>query len=88
MEGTIINFTEKKDLGVIVDNKSFEQHINSQVQKANNIMGLIRRTFTYLDREIFTRLFKALVRPHLEHAHVVWHPLHINDKKNVENALI
>ena len=75
-------------MGIIVDNKlSVEQHINSQVQKANNIKGLIRRTFTYLDKEIFTRLFKGLVRPHLEYAHVVWHPFYIKDKKNVENVL-
>ena len=69
------------------DKLTFEQHINTQVQKANSIMGLIRRTFTYLDNTIFSRLFKALVRPILEYAHVVWHPLHIKNKKIIENVL-
>jgi len=30
------------------------------------MMGLIRRSFVYLDTKNFTRLYKAIVRPHLE----------------------
>ena len=30
-------------------------------------MGMIRRTFEYLDGRSFCTLFKALVRPHLEY---------------------
>ena len=37
-------------------------------------MGLIRRSFTYLDKESFTKLYTALVRPHLEYAQSVWSP--------------
>ena len=89
IDGTIINKTEKeKDLGIIIDDKlNFDAHIDTQVQKANSIMGLIRRTFTFLDGNIFTRLFKALVRPHLEYGHVVWHPSLIRQKKSIENVL-
>ena len=84
-----IEYTVKeKDLDVTIDDKlNFESHISTKVQTANNIMGLIRRTFTYLDKTIFTRLFKALVRPHLEYAHTVWHPSQIKLKKIVENVL-
>ena len=40
----------EKDIGVFVDeNLSFNKHIQNQVNKANSIMGLIRRTYTYLD---------------------------------------
>ena len=49
-------------------------------------MGLIRRTFTFLDRTIFTRLFKALVRPHLEYANSVWYPSTIKLKNMIENV--
>ena len=36
----------EKDIGVLVDdNISFSKHIQQQINKANNIMGLIRRTF-------------------------------------------
>jgi hypothetical protein len=41
-----------KDIGVFVDeNLSFNKHIQNQVNKANSIMGLIRRTYTYLDEQ-------------------------------------
>ena len=66
---------EEKDLGVHVDaDLSFEEHIATKIKKANQIMGLIRRTFTYLDKESFKKLYTALVRPHLEYAQAVWSP--------------
>jgi hypothetical protein len=43
----------EKDIGVFVDeNLSFNKHIQNQVNKANSIMGLIRRTYTYLPRTL------------------------------------
>ena len=66
---------EEKDLGVLVDaDLSFEEHITTKVRKANQIMGLIRRSFTYLDGKSFVKLYTALVRPHLEYAQSVWSP--------------
>ena len=42
--------------------------------KGNQILGLIRRTFTYMDCELMKQLFTSLVRLHLEYGNVVWHP--------------
>ena len=40
----------EKDIGVVIDSKlSFENHINEKVNKANSIMGVIRRTRRVLD---------------------------------------
>ncbi len=65
----------EKDIGVTVDSKlDFEAHINEKINKANRTMGLIRRSFEYLDQENFLLLYKALVRPHLEYANAVWSP--------------
>jgi len=51
---------EEKDLGVIIDMElNFEEHISSKIRKANGIMGLIRRTFTYLDPTTFTKLYTS-----------------------------
>ena len=59
----------EKDLGVIVDQAlNFSEHINSKVNKANRNLGMIFRTFTYMDKEIFLNLYKSVVRPHLEYA--------------------
>jgi len=66
---------EEKDLGVVFDkNLSFDTHIQNSINKANKMIGLIKRTFTYLDRDTFLKLYKALVRPHVEYGNVIWHP--------------
>jgi len=89
-EGQLITLQEttvEKDLGVNIDNKlSFRKHIDTTVKKANQITGLIRRTFTFLDRETFPLLFRSLVRPHLEYGNSVWTPKLIKDQILVENV--
>ena len=53
----------EKDLGVMFDsNITFEEHIASKVNKANAIMGLIRRSFTFLNANFFKKLYMAFVR--------------------------
>ena len=79
---------EEKDLGVIFDMElTFEEHIGTKVKKANGLMGLIRRTFSYLDGETFKKLYTSFVRPHLEYANPVWSPhlrKHIKMLENVQ----
>ena len=58
----------EKDLGVIIDNKlKFGEHISEKINKANSIMGVIRRSFRFLDPKTFLKLYKSLVRPHLKY---------------------
>ena len=64
---------------------SFEDHISAKIKKANGIMGLIRRSFSYC--EMFKKLYTTLVRPHLEYAQSVWSPhlrKHIKQLENVQ----
>ena len=76
-----------KDIGVIIDNKlKFSEHLSEKINKANKIVGLIRRTFVYLDSPMFKSLYTALVRPHLEYANQVWCPHLIKDIEAVENV--
>ena len=37
-------------------------------------MGMIRRTFKFIDKEIFALLFKSRVRPILEYGNTIWSP--------------
>ena len=56
---------EEKDLGVLIDSDlTFAEHISSKVNLANSVMGLIRRSFSYLDKHTFKKLYSAFVRPH------------------------
>ena len=55
----------ERDLGVLIDRElKFSKHIETQVNKANKIVGLVRRSFEYLDAEsmklLFTRLDQTL----------------------------
>ena len=77
----------EKDLGVIIDNKlTFTKHINSKIKIANRNLGLIFRTYTYIDQDIFLNLFKSLARPHLEYASTVWCPVFKKDRVAIENV--
>ncbi|PJE77517.1 hypothetical protein CI610_03559 [invertebrate metagenome] len=77
----------EKDIGVTIDEDlNFKTHIQLIVNKANSIVGLIRRSFVYLDELMFKMLFKALVRPHLEYAAIVWNPSKVKDIELIENV--
>ena len=57
----------EKDFDVLVDTDlKFSKHVEEQVNKANRTLGLIRRSFQFLNRENMKLLLTALVRPHLE----------------------
>ena len=66
----------EKDLGITFDSAlSFDAHINNAIKKANQMLGIIRKSFDYLDKEIFVKLYKAIVRPQLEYGNTVWFPV-------------
>jgi ribonucleases P/MRP protein subunit RPP40 len=44
------------------------------VKKAKQSLGLVRRSFTYMDRELIKQLLTSIIRPHLGYCNVVWHP--------------
>ena len=78
---------EEKDLGVMVDDKiNFDKYIQQQINKANSIMGLIRKSYTFLDETSFRYLFQALARPHLEYAEAIWFPFTKKDIDTIEKA--
>ena len=49
----------ERDLGVAIDNHlNFKLHISQTVSQANRLLGMIRRSFEYLDQETFLYLYK------------------------------
>ena len=78
---------EEKDLGVYFSvNLNFDKHINESVKKANMILGLIMRNFSFINKDIFNKLYKSLVRPHLEYGQEIWSPYLIRQSKLIENV--
>ena len=65
---TIKSVESEKDLGVFIDEKlNFRDHITKKVNIANRNLGIIFRSFTYMDKEMFLNLYKSMVRPHIEY---------------------
>ena len=66
---------EEKDLGVIFGKSfSFDVHIQSCINQANKMIGILKRTLTFLDKDIFNYFYRALVRPHLEYGNEIRSP--------------
>ena len=84
LQGSVL----ERDLGVNVDRElRFSRHIEIQVNKVNSILGLIRRSFEFLDAATMKTLFVALVRPHHEFCNVAWSHKLEKDKKLIEGVL-
>ena len=77
----------EKDLGVNFDDKLlFREYISKKSALANRNLGLIFKSFTYLDKDMFLALYKSLVRPHLEYLTTVWSPMYKKDAMILENT--
>jgi ribonuclease P/MRP protein subunit RPP40 len=67
--------TEERDLGVIMQSDlKWDKQCSKAVNTANRILGMIKRSFCYLNKEVVLKLYKSLVRPHLEYSIQAWRP--------------
>ena len=65
---TIRSVLSVRDLGVTIDEDlKFHEHTLFVINKANHILGLIKRSFACLDCNMLVRLYKSMVRPILEY---------------------
>ena len=56
------------------------------MNKANKVLGLLKRTVGSKNKEIFSMLYKSLVRPILEYACPVWSPHLVKDILAIEKV--
>jgi ribonucleases P/MRP protein subunit RPP40 len=77
----------ERDLGVLIqDDLDQSQQVAKVVKKANQMLGLISRTYTNKSRDNIIPLYKTLVRPHLEFAVQAWRPYKQKDIDNIESV--
>ena len=67
--------TENKYLGVIITaDLRWNRHVADVMNRANKVLGMIRRNFYFCDKKTKEAAYVALVRPLLEYASAVWDP--------------
>ena len=76
-----------KDLGVtLTKDLSWGNHIAVTVNKANKVLGLIRRSVGTANSNVFSILYKSLVWLILEYAVPVWSPCLAKDIHALESV--
>ena len=77
----------EKDLGIIIDkNFKFTEQCANVIRKANQMLGIIKRKMKYKSKDFIVKLYKTLVRPHLEYCIQFWSPSLAGEKKMIESV--
>ena len=85
--GTLESAEEEKDVGMIIS-KTLKPSLQcaKAAKKANQVLGQLSRGLTYRDKNIFIKLYKVYVRPHLQYCSSAWSPYTVADKDLLENV--
>ena len=73
MEVQLEHVFKEKDLGIIIDaDLTVNVQVSKKIKKANNMLGLIRRSFSFLNADILLPLYNAFIRHLVEYGVPIW----------------
>ena len=77
LDNTVLESCEQeKDLYVLTSvNLLWNDHISNCISKANQMICWIARSIISREKSLMLRVYKTLVRPHLEYCVQLWNPL-------------
>ena len=78
---------EERDLGVVLrDDLKVSSNCQQAYVKASRMLGLMVRTVKFKKLEVMTRLYKSMVRSHLEYCASAWSPHFVKDGELLERV--
>ncbi len=78
---------QEKDLGVIIDDQlNFHKHTSAAVNKSNQILAIVKKSFMHQDMVTVPLLYKSILHPHLEYGNLIWGPHYKLDQQAVERV--
>ena len=73
---------DEKDLGILFDKTlKFNKHVLNVVNRCKRLTGVIKRSFSYMNKTVFLQLYKTLIHSTVDYGIVVWFP---TSKKNIQ----
>ena len=77
--------TEHEYLGICLHHKlSWSPHIDRVRNKANRLLGFLKRNIYNASTQIKEYVYKQLLLPSVEYCSAIWDPYHYTDKYNLE----
>ena len=80
-----VNF--ERDLGIwTISSLKSSSHCDKAAASATRVLGMLKRTFTMISKELFIFLYKTYVIPHLEYCVQLWCPYLARDIDTMERV--
>ena len=70
---------------IIDDNLNFHAHTAEASRKANQILGVRKKSYSTRDPRTISALYKAMIWPHLEYGNVIWGHYYQTNIKSLES---
>ena len=88
--GSCIDLCEvnsEKDLGLwVTSSLKPSSQCDKAAANATRILAMLKRTFSFMLKELFVFLYKTYVRSHLEYCVQLWSPYFVRDIDNLERV--
>ena len=83
----VVTCSTHNDLGLLLDKQlSFNEHIQSKMNKCYKMIGVIKRLFVNLPRDALLRINKSFITPHLDYGDIIYDkPNNRSFKNKIEN---
>ena len=83
----VVTCSIHKHLGLLLDKRlSFNEHIQSKMNKCYKMIGIIKRLSANFPRHALLRIYKSFIRPHLDYGDSIYDKPHNESFKNkIEN---